>query len=112
MNILETVKGELDLNDLEQKLKVTSIVFTCTCVFMISSNQIHSTTDSILIGAFNAASNLTGVLTDTVKVSCLLHRYGALAFWDYASSGLKQSTTHMRNNYYKNMFQLLTLRST
>lgn len=49
--------------------------------------QINSTSDKLLIGSFSAASNLTGVLTDTVQVSCLLHKYGALSLWDYASAG-------------------------
>ena len=39
-----------------------------------------------LIGSFSAASNVTGIVTDTVAVSSLLHRYGALALWDYAAS--------------------------
>ena len=38
------------------------------------------------IGSFSAASNVTGILTDTRAVSTLLHRYGALAFWDFASA--------------------------
>lgn len=37
------------------------------------------------IGAFSAASNLTGVLTDANSISALLHRNGALAVWDYAT---------------------------
>ena len=39
-----------------------------------------------LIGSLNAASNITGVLTDTLAFSTLLHKYGALSFWDYASA--------------------------
>jgi selenocysteine lyase/cysteine desulfurase len=39
------------------------------------------------IGSFSAASNVTGALTDTDAVSELLHRYGALACWDYAAAG-------------------------
>jgi selenocysteine lyase/cysteine desulfurase len=39
------------------------------------------------IGSFSAASNVTGILTDIRAVSALLHRYGALAFWDYAAAG-------------------------
>jgi selenocysteine lyase/cysteine desulfurase len=39
------------------------------------------------IGSFSAASNVTGRLTDTDAVSALLHRYGALACWDYAAAG-------------------------
>ncbi len=39
-----------------------------------------------LIGSFSAASNVTGILSDTDAVSSLLHRYGALALWDYAAA--------------------------
>jgi selenocysteine lyase/cysteine desulfurase len=38
------------------------------------------------IGSFSAASNVTGILTDTRAVSVLLHRHGALAFWDCAAA--------------------------
>ena len=40
----------------------------------------------LLIGSFSAASNVTGIRTNTNAVSELLHRYGALAFWDYAAA--------------------------
>jgi selenocysteine lyase/cysteine desulfurase len=47
-----------------------------------------STADrSLRIGSFSAASNVTGILTDVRAVSALLHRHGALAFWDYAAAG-------------------------
>jgi selenocysteine lyase/cysteine desulfurase len=47
-----------------------------------------STADRTLrIGSFSAASNVTGILTDVRAVSALLHRHGALAFWDYAAAG-------------------------
>lgn len=38
------------------------------------------------IGSFSAASNVTGIVTDTVAVSTMLHQHGALAFWDYAAA--------------------------
>ena len=38
------------------------------------------------LGAFSAASNVTGILTDTRAVSVLLHRHGALALWDCAAA--------------------------
>ncbi|MBD0292189.1 MAG: aminotransferase class V-fold PLP-dependent enzyme [Jiangellaceae bacterium] len=38
------------------------------------------------IGTFSAASNVTGILTDVRSVARLLHRYGALSFWDYAAA--------------------------
>ncbi|KAF1335938.1 tRNA 2-thiocytidine biosynthesis protein ttca, partial [Globisporangium splendens] len=37
------------------------------------------------IGAFSAASNLTGILVDVDTVSAILHQHGALAVWDYAT---------------------------
>ena len=48
--------------------------------------QYYSGSGRLLIGALNAGSNITGVLTDTDTFSSLLHRYGALAFWDYAAA--------------------------
>jgi selenocysteine lyase/cysteine desulfurase len=39
------------------------------------------------IGSFSAASNVTGIGTDTRNVAALLHRYGALSFWDFAAAG-------------------------
>ncbi|TYZ64994.1 hypothetical protein PybrP1_000442 [[Pythium] brassicae (nom. inval.)] len=38
------------------------------------------------IGAFSAASNLTGALADVDAISALLHEHGALAVWDYATA--------------------------
>ena len=41
----------------------------------------------VRIGSFSAASNVTGILTDTDRIAALLHRYGALSFVDYAAAG-------------------------
>jgi selenocysteine lyase/cysteine desulfurase len=38
------------------------------------------------IGSFSAASNVTGILTDTAAITDLLHAHGALAFWDCAAA--------------------------
>ncbi|MGE3193595.1 MAG: aminotransferase class V-fold PLP-dependent enzyme [Microbacteriaceae bacterium] len=38
------------------------------------------------VGAFSAASNVTGIITDTAAVSTLLHAHGALACWDFAAA--------------------------
>jgi selenocysteine lyase/cysteine desulfurase len=39
------------------------------------------------IGSFSAASNVTGIGSQTRSTSALLHRHGALAFWDFAAAG-------------------------
>lgn len=41
----------------------------------------------LLIGSFSAASNVTGIVTDTCAISSLLHEFGALACWDFAAAG-------------------------
>jgi len=38
------------------------------------------------IGSFSAASNVTGIVTDTRAVCDLLHSHGALSFWDFAAA--------------------------
>jgi selenocysteine lyase/cysteine desulfurase len=38
------------------------------------------------IGSFSAASNVTGILSDTRAISVLLHRHGALSCWDFAAA--------------------------
>lgn len=38
------------------------------------------------IGSFSAASNVTGIISDTGAVTALLHSHGALSFWDFAAS--------------------------
>jgi selenocysteine lyase/cysteine desulfurase len=42
---------------------------------------------SFKIGTFSAASNVTGILNDCRALAKVLHRYGALAFFDYATAG-------------------------
>ncbi len=41
----------------------------------------------LLMGAFSAASNVTGIVSDSYGISALLHRHGALAVWDFAAAG-------------------------
>jgi selenocysteine lyase/cysteine desulfurase len=38
-----------------------------------------------LIGSFSAASNVTGMRSDVRKIAVLLHKYGAIACFDYAA---------------------------
>ena len=39
------------------------------------------------IGSFSAASNVTGIVSDTNAIATLLHEHGALSFWDFAAAG-------------------------
>lgn len=63
-----TEQGQLDLQVLEQKLQ-------------------QYQNRSLKIGSFSAASNVTGIKTDILAVTELLHTYQALSFWDYAAAG-------------------------
>ncbi len=38
------------------------------------------------IGSFSAASNVTGIISDTRAVARLLHQHGALSLWDFAAA--------------------------
>ena len=38
------------------------------------------------IGSFSAASNVTGIVSDTAGIATLLHEHGALSFWDFAAA--------------------------
>ena len=57
----EDADGHIDLADLERQLTLYS-------------------ERPLLIGSFSAASNVTGILTDTAAVARLLHAHGALSF--------------------------------
>lgn len=67
VTIHEDADGHVDLQHLQQEL-------------------IRYANRSLKIGSFSAASNVTGILTDTNTVSQVLHENGALAFWDYAAA--------------------------
>ncbi|MEO6777455.1 MAG: aminotransferase class V-fold PLP-dependent enzyme, partial [Kofleriaceae bacterium] len=41
----------------------------------------------VKIGSFSAASNVTGIASDTNAIAKLLHAHGALSFWDFAAAG-------------------------
>ncbi|WP_372727088.1 aminotransferase class V-fold PLP-dependent enzyme [Nocardioides sp.] len=38
------------------------------------------------LGSFSAASNVTGIVSDTAAIATLLHEHGALSLWDYAAA--------------------------
>jgi selenocysteine lyase/cysteine desulfurase len=63
---LDPISGNMDLRHLEELLQLY-------------------THRSIKIGAFSAASNVTGVIADDLAITALLHKYGALSIWDYAT---------------------------
>ncbi len=67
VEIPETADGQVDLDALERQLAAHA----------------HR---ALRIGSFSAASNVTGIRTDTRSVSAMLHRHGAFSFWDYAAA--------------------------
>jgi selenocysteine lyase/cysteine desulfurase len=68
VTIDEDADGHVDLAHLERELERTA-------------------GRPLRIGSFSAASNVTGIQTDTRAVARLLHRHGAHSFWDYAAAG-------------------------
>jgi len=52
----------------------------------LEAELVRYTGRPLRIGSFSAASNVTGITTDTHRVSQLLHEHGALAFWDFAAA--------------------------
>ncbi len=67
VEIAEDADGHVDLADLEGRLE-------------------QFAARPLKIGSFSAASNVTGILSDTTAISALLHRHGALSFWDLAAA--------------------------
>lgn len=57
-----------------------------------------------MIGCFAAASNVTGILSDTNAITAMLHRHGALAFWDYATAGNIKWDPVLFFHYFSNSF--------
>jgi selenocysteine lyase/cysteine desulfurase len=67
IEIKEDADGHIDLADLEAKL-------------------VEHSGRPLVIGSFSAASNVTGIISDTSAIARLLHQHGALSFWDFAAS--------------------------
>ncbi|HEY7200087.1 MAG TPA: aminotransferase class V-fold PLP-dependent enzyme [Candidatus Dormibacteraeota bacterium] len=65
--IHEDADGHVDLGHLESELE-------------------RHASRPLRIGSFSAASNVTGIVTDADAVARLLHRHGALSFWDFAAA--------------------------
>ncbi len=42
---------------------------------------------AVKIGSFSAASNVTGIVSNTCAIADVLHRHDALSFWDFAAAG-------------------------
>jgi selenocysteine lyase/cysteine desulfurase len=56
------------------------------CQEHLERELIAHATRPLKIGSFSAASNVTGIVSDTAGISRLLHSHGALAFWDFAAA--------------------------
>ena len=67
VEIAEDTDGHIDLEDLERRL-------------------VEFAGRPLRIGSFSAASNVTGIISDTSAISSLLHQHGALSFWDFAAA--------------------------
>lgn len=68
VTIGEDADGHVDLGQLEQELA-------------------RYASRPLRIGSFSAASNVTGIASDTRAIATLLHEHGALSFWDFAAAG-------------------------
>jgi len=53
---------------------------------VLESKLVEFADRPVRIGSFSAASNVTGISSSVDTVTTLLHRHGALAFWDYAAA--------------------------
>ncbi|CAN5536272.1 aminotransferase class V-fold PLP-dependent enzyme [soil metagenome] len=68
VTIPEDSDGHIDLAELERQL-------------------ITHSARSVKIGSFSAASNVTGIVSNTCAIADLLHNHNALSFWDFAAAG-------------------------
>ncbi|MCB9680344.1 MAG: aminotransferase class V-fold PLP-dependent enzyme [Alphaproteobacteria bacterium] len=68
VTIHEDADGRIDVDQLEAEL-------------------IRHADRPLKIGSFSAASNVTGIGSDTRRIAATLHRHGALSFWDFAAAG-------------------------
>jgi len=86
IEINEDADGQIDLEELERKL-------------------VEFAGRPMKIGSFSAASNVTGIISDTKAVAELLHTHGALSFWDFAASapyvGISMGSSADGNLAYK-----------
>ncbi len=68
ITIPEDCDGHIDLAELEREL-------------------IAHADRTLKIGSFSAASNVTGIVSNTCAIADMLHNHGALSFWDFAAAG-------------------------
>lgn len=67
VTIPEDADGHIDLDILEKEL-------------------VEHADRPLRIGSFSAASNVTGIISNTHVISRMLHDHGALSFWDFAAA--------------------------
>jgi selenocysteine lyase/cysteine desulfurase len=67
VQIREDIDGHIDLDHLDAELS-------------------RYAARPLKIGSFSAASNVTGIVSNTCAVADILHRHGALSFWDFAAA--------------------------
>lgn len=89
VEIPEDTDGHVDLQELEKKL-------------------VEYADRPLKIGSFSAASNVTGIISDTSSIATLLHEHGALSFWDFAASapyvGIEMSSSAKTDDYKDAIF--------
>ncbi|EGC33533.1 hypothetical protein DICPUDRAFT_154434 [Dictyostelium purpureum] len=62
----------------------SDLKFLENCLKQYRSKDELSNSNTLIIGSFSAASNVSGILEDTIAITELLKQYNALSFWDYA----------------------------
>lgn len=86
VEINEDSDGQIDLAELEGRL-------------------VEYAERPLKIGSFSAASNVTGIISDTSAISRLLHEHDALSFWDFAASApyvaISMGSTEVDDGDYK-----------
>jgi selenocysteine lyase/cysteine desulfurase len=86
IEIKEDADGHIDLTELEVQL-------------------VEHGRRPLRIGSFSAASNVTGIISDTRAIARLLHSHGALSFWDFAASapyvGIEMGSVESGDDDYK-----------
>ena len=86
VEINEDSDGQIDLIELEARL-------------------VEYAARPMKIGSFSAASNVTGIISDTKAIAELLHAHQALSFWDFAASapyvGIAMGSKPGSNGDYK-----------